>query len=85
MTFEVILHLIKNVRLLNVSIHRNFYQNRFINECAKKKKKKKKAKIPEFHSYFVRCRRTYVINNKRELYTMHNLFIVTKVLVHLKL
>ena len=32
----------KNVRLLNVNIHRNLYQNRFINECATNKK----AKIP---------------------------------------
>ena len=30
------------MRLHNDRIHRNFYQNRFINECAKKKK----AKIP---------------------------------------
>ena len=41
-----------------------FYENRFINECARKKK----AKIPEFQSFtisefFVRCRRTYVLNN----------------------
>ena len=32
MTFEVILHFMKNLRLLNVSIHRKFCQNRFINE-----------------------------------------------------
>ena len=36
----------KNLRLHNVSIHRKFYQNRFINECARKKK----AKIPESRS-----------------------------------
>ena len=45
------------MRLYIVSIPRNFYQNRFINECARKKK----AKIPEF---LVKYRRTYVLNNK---------------------
>ena len=66
MTLEDILNFIKNMCLHNVSIHTNFYQNRFINECARKKK----AKIPEFHrfivsqfhSFFVRCRRTYFLN-----------------------
>ena len=48
----------KKVRLLNLSIHRNRYQNRFINECARKKK----AKIP-VSEFFVRCRRTYVLKN----------------------
>ena len=32
---ELILHFIKKSHLLNVSIHRNFYQNRYINECAR--------------------------------------------------
>ena len=36
MTFEVILLEIKYLRILNVSIHINFYQNRFINECIRK-------------------------------------------------
>ena len=31
-------HIKKNLRLYNVSINRNFYQNRFINECTRKKK-----------------------------------------------
>ena len=64
--FEVILHFIKKkVRLHNVIIHRNFYQNRFIKECSRRKK----AKIPMFHSlpvsefFFLRYRRTYVLNN----------------------
>ena len=35
-----------------------FYQNRFINECARKKK----AKIPESRSFLVGYRRTYVLN-----------------------
>ena len=37
-TFEVTLNLIKNFHFLNVSIHTNFHQNRFINECACAKK-----------------------------------------------
>ena len=55
MTFEVILYLMKNLRLHDVSIHRNFYQNRFINEYARKKKKLKSR------SFLVRYRRTYVL------------------------
>ena len=47
----------KNLRLYNVSIHRKFYQNRFINECAGKKK----AKITESWRFLVRYRRTYVL------------------------
>ena len=65
MTFEVILYFMKNLRLYNVSIHRIFYQNRFINEYARKKK----AKIPEFPSFrvfFVSCRRTYVLNKLKK-------------------
>ena len=38
-TFEIILHLIKNLRHI---LYFFSYQNRFINECARKKK----AKIP---------------------------------------
>ena len=47
------------LKIYYVSIHRNFYQIWFINECARKKK----AKIPESHSllFFVR---TYNILNK---------------------
>ena len=44
MTFEVIL-----MRLYNVNIHIIFYQNRFLNECARKIK----AKIPESQSFTV--------------------------------
>ena len=47
MTFEVILYFMKNLRLHNVSIHRKFYQNRFINEYGRKKK----AKISESRSH----------------------------------
>jgi hypothetical protein len=46
MTFEVILYFITNLCLHNVSIHRNFDQNWFINEYARKKK----AKISESRS-----------------------------------
>ena len=40
------LDFIENFHLHNVSIHRKFYQNRFINECVRKKQ----AKIPESRS-----------------------------------
>ena len=59
MTFEVILYFFLKMRLYIVSIQRNFYQNQFINECARKKK----AKIPESRRFLVRYRRTYVLNN----------------------
>ena len=36
MTFEVILIKIKYLRIYNISIHINFYQNRFINESVRK-------------------------------------------------
>ena len=39
----------KYLRIYNISIHINFYQNRFINECARKLK----AKIPESQSFTV--------------------------------
>ena len=38
MIFEVILYFMKNVFLLNISIHKEFDQNQFINEGARKKK-----------------------------------------------
>ena len=67
MTSEVILNFIKNLHLHNVSIHRNFFKNRFINECAKKKKDKIPEswshEIPESRSFLVRYRRTYVLDN----------------------
>ena len=66
MTSEVILRFMKNLRLHNVSIHRNFYQNRSINEFARKKKAKipesRSPVIPESRSFLVRYRRTYVLN-----------------------
>ena len=43
MTTEVILNLRKNLRLNNDSIHRNFHQNRFIDDL-----QEKKPKISEF-------------------------------------
>ena len=36
MTFEVILLLMKYLRINNIGIHINFYQNRFINESVRK-------------------------------------------------
>ena len=61
MNTEVILEFMKNVHLHNVSIHRKFYQNRFINKCVRKKK----AKILQSRSpgvFLVIYRRTYVLN-----------------------
>ena len=53
MTFEVILDLMKSLRLHNSSIHTNHYQNRFINERFKLKRME----------FFVRCRGTYDFND----------------------
>ena len=36
MTVEVILIKMKYFRIYDISIHINFYQNRFINECVKR-------------------------------------------------
>ena len=65
MTVEVILNIMAYLRIHNVSIHINFYQNRFINECVRifflnSRKDRRKDGNSEF---FVRCRRTYVLNN----------------------
>ena len=62
MTFEVVLIKIKNLRIHNISIHIIFYQNRFINECARKNFLKFSERQTERQSFFVRCRRTYVLN-----------------------
>ena len=56
--------LYKNLRLHNVSIHRNVYQNRFINEYARKKR----YKIPESQSFLVRYRRTCALKNYIQFY-----------------
>ena len=48
------------MRIHNVGIPRNFYQNRLINEFARKKK----AKILESRCFLVRFRRTYVLNKQ---------------------
>ena len=48
------------MHLHNNSIHRNLYQNRFINECARKKKAKNKSfPVSELFGW---CIRTYVLN-----------------------
>ena len=50
MTSEVTLHIMKKrLRLYTISIHINFYQNQFINECARKIK----ARIPESQSFIL--------------------------------
>ena len=62
MTFndlEVILYFMKNLPLHNFRIHRNFYENRFINEYAIKKK----DKISESRSLLVIYKITYVPKN----------------------
>ena len=43
MTFDVILHFMKILRLYNVSIHGNFYEHKFKKSCVRKEKNK----IPE--------------------------------------
>ena len=69
MTIEVMIYLMNNLRLYNVSILRFFfYQNQFINEYASKKR----AKISESRSpkvFLVSYRRAYVLN-KRQPYTI---------------
>ena len=71
MTFEVILIEIKYLRIHNIGIHINFYQNRFINESvrkiflkfSKRQTERRKDGKTERLSFFVRCKRTYVLNN----------------------
>ena len=62
MTFEVILYLMKKLRLHSVN-HRNSYQNRFI-ICYKEKSYKPVATESRSPGVIlVRYRRTYVLNN----------------------
>ena len=71
MTFEVILFKMKYLRIHNNSIHIIFYENRFVNECVRKnflkflegKTERRKDVKTERRSFFVSCRRTYVLNN----------------------
>ena len=58
MTVEGIINEVKYLRVHNVSIHINFDRNRFINQCVRKTF----LKFPYRRSFFVRCRRTYVLN-----------------------
>ena len=72
-TSEGLLHLMKILHLYNVSVHRNFYQNQFINEYARKKM----AKIPNF---LVRYRRTSFSQKKfKFIVDTFSTFITTKV------
>ena len=66
MTFKVIFIKIKYLRIHNISIHINFYQNRLINECVRKNFLKFSERQTKRRSFFVRCRRTYVLNNLLE-------------------
>ena len=52
----------KYLRIHNIGIHINFYQNRFINESARKNFLKFSVKDVKTEFFFVRCRRTYVLN-----------------------
>ena len=70
MTFKAILHLIKNMSLYIDIIHRNFYQNQFINEWASQKK----AKISESQIFLVRYRRTYILNRSMSSSIFYLLF-----------
>ena len=61
----------KNLRLHNVSIPRNFYQNWLIIEYARKKKIKilesRRPRVTESRSFLVRYRRTYALKKQREI------------------
>ena len=50
--------MILTFHLINISIHRNLYQNWFINVSSRNKK----AKIPESQSIFVKCKKTNALN-----------------------
>ena len=65
MNFDVILNKMKYLRIHNVNIHINVYQNPFINECELRRiflnshKDRRKDGV-----LFVRFRRTYVLNKQ---------------------
>ena len=62
----------KYLRIYNISIHINFYQNRFINESVRKNFLKFSERQTERRKdgvFFVSCRRTYVLNNQTEFST----------------
>ena len=60
MTVEVIIDKIKYLHIHNVSIHINLYQNRFKNECVRRLFLNSRTDVKT--EFFVRCRRTYVLN-----------------------
>ena len=70
MTSEVIIYFMKNWRPHKVSYHRNFYQNRFINEYATKKK----ILIQQSRSFLVRYRQNIPIKAFKKI----NTYIFTK-------
>ena len=57
-TIGVKLNQMKYLRIRYVSIHIQFYQNRFINRFLKERPKGRKTE------FFVRCRRTYILNRE---------------------
>ena len=54
-----LLNRMKYLCIHNVTIHIFFYQNQFRNECDRTKKLKSRFTVSVF---FLRCRRTYVLN-----------------------
>ena len=60
----------KNLRLYNVSIHRTFYQNRFINECARKIKVQILGISELRKEFFVSYRRTYILNKIKNFFVI---------------
>ena len=67
-------HLFKMKYLLirNISIHTIFYQIRFINECVREEFSYIPVKRDKNTEFFVRCRRTYVLNMNIEEKSLHN-------------
>ena len=54
-------HTLFVLRVFHISIHRKLDQNRFINECVRKKELKFRSfRVSKF---FVSCRRTYILNS----------------------
>ena len=56
----------KKLRLNDISIHRNLYQNRFINKFARKKKAIPETQSPKITEFFSEIfTRTYVLLKKK--------------------
>ena len=76
MTFEVI-----PIEMKYLRIHIIFYQNRFINECVMKNFLKFSEGQTERQSFFVSCRRTYILNylHSRESFCVPLFFSIVSV------